>query len=63
MELGDIVNTIVDYVPSINWHITNDQVSVFETTIRYLGGLLAGKQNLHTFCAGVSVTSGLQHRS
>jgi len=46
MELPEIVNTIVNYVPTINYSRTvspaSDQVSVFETTIRYLGGMLAG---------------------
>ena len=44
MELPDIVNQIVDYVPSIDWSVSyEDQpVSLFETTIRYLGGLLSG---------------------
>ncbi|KAK5987782.1 Mannosyl-oligosaccharide alpha-1,2-mannosidase [Cladobotryum mycophilum] len=39
------VNQILKFVPSINFNTTksaNDGVSVFETTIRYLGGLLAG---------------------
>lgn len=44
MELPDIVNQIVDYVPSIDWSISyeDEPVSLFETTIRYLGGLLSG---------------------
>jgi mannosyl-oligosaccharide alpha-1,2-mannosidase len=37
----EIVNQIVDYVPKIIWQ-TNSTVSLFETTIRYLGGLLSG---------------------
>ncbi|KAK4619976.1 Mannosyl-oligosaccharide alpha-1,2-mannosidase [Fulvia fulva] len=44
MESGEIVNQIVNYVPSIDWSVSKDDeaVSLFETTIRYLGGLLSG---------------------
>lgn len=44
MDLPDIVKQIVDYIPSINFTQpkTEDPVSLFETTIRYLGGMLAG---------------------
>lgn len=44
MDLPDIVNQIVDYVPDIDWSVSaNDQpVSLFETTIRYVAGLLSG---------------------
>ncbi|USW55058.1 Putative glycoside hydrolase family 47, six-hairpin glycosidase-like superfamily [Septoria linicola] len=40
----EIVNQILDYVPSINWAVSSEDsvVSLFETTIRYLGGLLSG---------------------
>ncbi|KIW02999.1 uncharacterized protein PV09_05657 [Verruconis gallopava] len=41
MELVNIVDEIVKYVPTINWSSTSSTVSVFETTIRYLGGLLS----------------------
>ena len=43
MELGDIVNNILDYIPTINFgvSINDEQVSLFETTIRYVGGLLS----------------------
>lgn len=39
-----IVNQIINYVPKINWSVSyeDEAVSLFETTIRYLGGLLAG---------------------
>jgi hypothetical protein len=42
---ADIVNTILQYVPQINFTTTavaNQGISVFETNIRYLGGLLSG---------------------
>lgn len=42
MELKDVVNEIITYVPTINFANSSDTVSLFETTIRYLGGLLAG---------------------
>ncbi|KAH7070525.1 glycoside hydrolase [Paraphoma chrysanthemicola] len=38
----DIVNQIISYIPEINWSQTDISVSLFETTIRYLGGLLSG---------------------
>lgn len=41
----EIVSQIVDYVPKIDFSVSfNDtSVSLFETTIRYLGGLLSGR--------------------
>ena len=44
MELPHIVNEIIDYIPTIDWsHSYDDEVvSLFETTIRYLGGMLSG---------------------
>ena len=44
MEIPSIVNEIIRYVPSIDWSVSadNELVSLFETTIRYLGGLLSG---------------------
>ncbi|TQS34146.1 hypothetical protein Golomagni_05484, partial [Golovinomyces magnicellulatus] len=41
MEIPEVVNQILDYVPTINFDQTNSEVSLFETTIRYLGGLLS----------------------
>ncbi|KAI1504832.1 glycoside hydrolase family 47 protein [Biscogniauxia marginata] len=40
----EVVNQIVDYIPTIQFNVTApgaEQVSVFETTIRYLGGLVS----------------------
>lgn len=39
-----IVNQILDHVPTIDWSVSyeDEAVSLFETTIRYLGGLLSG---------------------
>ncbi|EEA26373.1 glycosyl hydrolase 47-like protein [Talaromyces marneffei ATCC 18224] len=39
----DIVDQILDHIPNINFAYSNETtISLFETTIRYLGGLLAG---------------------
>lgn len=43
MESKEIVDDILDWAPTINFDQTDSQVSLFETTIRYVGGLLAGK--------------------
>jgi hypothetical protein len=43
MEFEDIVDTILDHVATIDWRRTSTSVSVFETTIRYMGGLLSGE--------------------
>ena len=39
-----IVNQILDHVPTIDWSVSyeDEAVSLFETTIRYLGGILSG---------------------
>lgn len=44
MEEKEIVNQIINYVPKIDWSVSkdNEQVSLFETTIRYVAGLLSG---------------------
>jgi hypothetical protein len=42
MQLPDIVDTILEYIPTINYDATSSDVSLFETTIRYLGGMLSG---------------------
>ncbi|KAK5662016.1 hypothetical protein OQA88_10127 [Cercophora sp. LCS_1] len=36
-----VVEQIVKYIPTIDFDTTTDEVSLFETTIRYLGGLLS----------------------
>ena len=50
MQIPDIVDTILEYIPTINFDKTTDQVSLFETTIRYLGGMLSGTTNNATKC-------------
>lgn len=42
MSEDDIVKQILDFVPTINFNTTKTEVSLFETTIRYLGGLVSG---------------------
>lgn len=42
MGEADIVQDIVNYVPTINFSKTSSSVSLFETTIRYLGGMISG---------------------
>lgn len=42
MQQKDIVNQIISYIPTINFSNTSTEVSLFETTIRYLGGMLSG---------------------
>ncbi|KAK0628936.1 glycoside hydrolase family 47 protein [Bombardia bombarda] len=41
MRNWKVVNEILEFVPTINFNNTNSDVSLFETTIRYLGGLLS----------------------
>lgn len=44
MGKTDVVSQILDFVPTIDFSVSFDDtvVSVFETTIRYLGGLVSG---------------------
>lgn len=35
MEIPEIVNQIVDYIPTVDFTKTDDQVSLFETTVTY----------------------------
>ena len=46
MENQGIVSTILDYIPTVDFTTSNDTISLFETTIRYLGGLLSGYELL-----------------
>lgn len=43
MRNRTIVNQILSYVPRIDFRVSQsgDQVNLFETTIRYMGGLLS----------------------
>ncbi|CZR61016.1 related to class I alpha-mannosidase 1B [Phialocephala subalpina] len=42
MQIQPIVTEILNYIPTIDFDHTSSQVSLFETTIRYLGGMLSG---------------------
>lgn len=42
MRIPEIVDDIVNYIPTIDYSKTSSLVSLFETTIRYLGGMLSG---------------------
>ncbi|KAI9839207.1 MAG: maturation of Asn-linked oligosaccharides protein [Sarea resinae] len=41
MEIPEIVNEILDFIPTIDFNQTTTQVSLFETTIRYMAGMLS----------------------
>lgn len=46
MGKADVVQDVLKHIATIDWNKTaqgKESVSVFETTIRYLGGLLSGK--------------------
>lgn len=47
MGKQDVVEQILEYIPTIDFSVSyNDTVvSLFETTIRYLGGLLSGMRS------------------
>ncbi|KAL2755887.1 glycoside hydrolase family 47 protein [Sodiomyces alcalophilus JCM 7366] len=45
----DVATDILEYIPNINFDVTTTSVSLFETTIRYLGGLLSGPFASHDF--------------
>lgn len=44
MQQWDIVMKITDYIPTIDYSksVAGETVSLFETTIRYIGGMLSG---------------------
>ncbi|PBP19747.1 hypothetical protein BUE80_DR009390 [Diplocarpon rosae] len=42
MRNPEVVDTILQHIAKINFDDTPDTVSLFETTIRYLGGMLSG---------------------
>lgn len=49
MGLPNVVNDILDFIPTVDFSVSKDNqyVSVFETTIRYLGGMLSAYDLLH----------------
>lgn len=42
MELPDVVDQILDHLANVDFSKTDTSVSLFETTIRYLAGMLSG---------------------
>lgn len=42
MELPDVVDQILDHLATVDFTNTTTSVSLFETTIRYLGGMISG---------------------
>ncbi|KAF2458611.1 hypothetical protein BDY21DRAFT_340773 [Lineolata rhizophorae] len=42
MDLPNVVDAILDHIETIDYSETNTTVSLFETTIRYLAGMLSG---------------------
>jgi mannosyl-oligosaccharide alpha-1,2-mannosidase len=57
----DIVNQILDFVPKINFAVNKnpkESVSLFETTIRYLGGLTSAYDLLSIGSPGAYLVAG-----
>jgi len=42
MELTDVVDIITNWIPSVDFSYSSTEVDLFETNIRYVGGMLAG---------------------
>jgi len=42
MELTDVVDIITNWIPSVDFSYSSTEVDLFETNIRYIGGMLAG---------------------
>jgi hypothetical protein len=51
MQNADVTNTILSYIPTINFGqpVPGSQISLFETTIRYLAGMLSGDLPIYPF--------------
>ncbi len=49
MQIPEVVDVILEYIPTINFSKTGSSVSLFETTIRYLGGMLSGPYHMTPF--------------
>jgi hypothetical protein len=41
MDIPEIVDQIMEFIPTIDFQTTKAPVDLFETTIRYLGGMLS----------------------
>lgn len=46
MDIPEIVDQILDFIPTIDFTKSKDPVDLFETTIRYLGGMLSSYELL-----------------
>lgn len=53
----DAVQKILDHIDTIDFSKTNDEVSLFETTIRYLAGMLSGYDLLKGPAANLGIKS------
>ncbi|KAL3472021.1 mannosyl-oligosaccharide alpha-1,2-mannosidase 1B [Aspergillus californicus] len=53
MQNATIVNQIIDHIADVDYSTTNSTVSLFETTIRYLAGMLSGYDLLKGPAAGL----------
>ncbi|QIW95080.1 hypothetical protein AMS68_000598 [Peltaster fructicola] len=65
MQNKGVVDEILGHIPNINWTVSyeDESVSLFETTIRYIGGLLSGFDLLsgpsHELCDDTEKLSGI----
>lgn len=41
MQIDSVIDDILDFIPTVDFTRTEDSVSLFETTIRYLAGMLS----------------------
>ena len=41
MDMPDVVSDILDFIPKIDYNHTTTSISLFETNIRYLGGMIS----------------------
>jgi mannosyl-oligosaccharide alpha-1,2-mannosidase len=56
MQIPEIVDTIVEFIPTIDFDVTDSEISLFETTIRYIGGMLSGKKLYHMSEANIDIS-------
>lgn len=61
MDSPEIVKSILEHISKLDYSKTDTEVSLFETTIRYLGGMLSGYDLLRENGMGqnVSIDPGL----
>lgn len=63
MDLPDVVDDILGHIAKVDYSKTDSKVSLFETTIRYLAGMLSAYDLLTGPCSHLApdVCSGSQH--